>query len=107
MFAKWDDILTIETVPDVARGQCPLGGQGYAAAIFHYARTLALAAKAAGAAAQGFDEERARLLTLAEAELALLKVFAWLLTHMPLTMCEVVPVNAAVWKNQPKRLARV
>jgi hypothetical protein len=74
MFAKWDDILAIEVVPDVARGQCPLGGQEYAAAVFRYARTMALAAKAAAAAARGFEEEAARLAQLADAELTLLKV---------------------------------
>lgn len=38
IFGKWDDILDIKSVPENARGQCPIGGPQYAKAIFHYAR---------------------------------------------------------------------
>ena len=69
------DILAIEAVPGTARGQCPLGGPGYAAAVFRYARALALAAKADGAWRKTKDEaEYAHALDLAQAELALLQV---------------------------------
>jgi hypothetical protein len=39
--------------PPGARGLCPDGGYGYAVTVYHYARTLAIAAKAAGIAASG------------------------------------------------------
>ena len=74
MFAKWDDILAIREVPETARGQCPHGGLPYATAIYHYARTLALAAKAEGALQKGLKGERQKLQSLAETSLALLKV---------------------------------
>ena len=74
MFAKWDDILAIREVPESARGQCPFGGLPYATAVYHYARALALAAKAEGAAQRGAKEEAQRLKGLAETSLALLRV---------------------------------
>lgn len=89
MFAKWDDILAIEKVPETARGQCPMGGPPYARAILLYARALALAAKAAGAAVGGFEEERERLLGLAQAELDLLKV----------TRPAAVPAGVTYWRR--------
>ena len=39
--------------PPGARALCPDGGYDYAVTVYHYARTLALAAKAAGIAASG------------------------------------------------------
>ena len=39
--------------PPGARALCPDGGYDYALTVYHYARTLALAAKAAGIAASG------------------------------------------------------
>ena len=74
MFAKWDDILAIREVPETARGQCPSGGLPYAMAVYHYARTLALAAKAEGAAQRSAKGESQRLKGLAETSLALLRV---------------------------------
>ena len=74
MFAKWDDILAIREVPETARGQCPFGGLPYATAMYHYARALALAAKAEGAAQRGAKGEAQRLKGLAETSLALLRV---------------------------------
>ena len=77
MFGKWDDALAIKEAPDTARGQCPLAGPPYAVAILHYARTLALAAKANRAGQEGGAAgaaERERQLALACAELALLQV---------------------------------
>ena len=74
MFAKWDDILPIREVPDTARGQCPFGGLAYAKAIYHYARTLALAAKADGAQQKGLKGEGQRLKGLAESSMTLLRV---------------------------------
>ena len=52
---KWGEILDLpgRGPPADARALCPDGGFEYATAIFHYARTLALAAKAEGAAAIG------------------------------------------------------
>ena len=74
MFGKWEDILAIREVPETARGQCPFGGKPYATAIYHYARTLALAAKADGALQRGSKAEGQRLQGLAETSLTLLKV---------------------------------
>ena len=76
MFAKWDDILAIREVPETARGQCPSGGLPYATAVYHYARALALAAKAEGAAQRGLKGEAQRLKGLAETSMALLRVRA-------------------------------
>ncbi len=78
MFAKWDDILAIREVPETARGQCPFGGLPYATAIYHYARTLALAAKADGAQQKGLRGEGQRLKGLAESSMTLLRVSAYL-----------------------------
>lgn len=39
--------------PPSARALCPDGGYDYAVTVYHYARALALAAKAAGIAASG------------------------------------------------------
>ncbi len=39
--------------PPGARGLCPEGGYQYAVAVYHYARCLALAAKAEGVSAAG------------------------------------------------------
>jgi hypothetical protein len=52
---KWGEILDLpgRGPPADARALCPDGGFEYATVIFHYARTLALAAKADGAAAAG------------------------------------------------------
>jgi hypothetical protein len=52
---KWVEILDLPAggPPKNARGLCPEGGLEYAAAVFHYARTLALAAQADGAKAGG------------------------------------------------------
>ncbi|KAK9824022.1 hypothetical protein WJX72_007032 [[Myrmecia] bisecta] len=47
MYAQWEDILAIKAVPHEARALCMAGGYEYALVVFHYARTLALAAKAA------------------------------------------------------------
>ena len=77
MFGKWDDVLAIKEAPGTARGQCPLAGPPYAVAILHYARTLALAARAERAGQGGGAAgaaERERQLALARAELALLQV---------------------------------
>lgn len=74
MFAKWDDVLAIREVPETARGQCPAGGLPYATAMFHYARTLALSAKAEGSLQKGFKEEGQRLKGLAESSMTLLRV---------------------------------
>ena len=79
MFARWDDILGIREVPETARGQCPGGGLPYAITIYHYARTLALAAKTEGALQKGKKSERQKLQVLAETSMALLRV------HSPLT----------------------
>ena len=83
MFAKWDDILAIREVPESARGQCPHGGLPYATTIYHYARTLALAAKTEGALQRGLKGERQRLQGLAETSMALLKVRSPLLASPP------------------------
>ena len=74
MFAKWDDILAIREVPETARGQCPHGGLPYAITVYHYARTLALAAKAEGALQKGLKGETQKLQSLAETSMALLSV---------------------------------
>lgn len=52
---KWAEISDLPGTgpPPGARGLCPQGGFEYATAVFHYARALALAAKAEGAAATG------------------------------------------------------
>ena len=82
MFAKWDDILAIREVPETARGNCPFGGLPYATAVYHYARALALAAKAEGAAQCGARGEGQRLKGLAETSLALLRVCALPACHV-------------------------
>ena len=74
MFAKWDDILAIREVPETARGQCPHGGLPYATTIYHYARTLALAARSEGAGQRGLKGERQKLESQAQTSMALLKV---------------------------------
>ena len=55
MQGKWGAILDQpgRGPPRGARGLCPAGGFEYATVVFHYGRTLALAAKAEGAAAAG------------------------------------------------------
>lgn len=52
---KWDAIMELpgRGPPPGARALCPGGGYEYAVTVYHYARTLALAAKAAGVAAAG------------------------------------------------------
>ncbi|BDA50251.1 hypothetical protein COCOBI_15-3800 [Coccomyxa sp. Obi] len=52
---KWHEILSLPGTgpPAGARGLCPEGGNQYAVAVYHYARCLALAAKAEGARAAG------------------------------------------------------
>lgn len=85
MFAKWDDVLAIREVPETARGMCPFGGLAYATAVYHYARALALAAKAEGAAQRGVRGEGQRLKGLSETSLALLRVCTSILSvvHSP------------------------
>lgn len=43
--AMWDDILAMPFPEATARGPCPGGGYDYAVAVYHYTRTLALAAR--------------------------------------------------------------
>jgi hypothetical protein len=52
---KWNEILSMPgTGPPIgARGLCPEGGFEYSTAVYHYVRTLALAAKAEGAKSVG------------------------------------------------------
>lgn len=52
---KWNEILSLPGTgpPAGARGLCPTGGYEYSTAVYHYARTLALAAKAEGARVAG------------------------------------------------------
>ncbi|EIE23263.1 hypothetical protein COCSUDRAFT_47568 [Coccomyxa subellipsoidea C-169] len=52
---KWNEILNLPGTgpPAGARGLCPTGGYEYSTAVYHYARTLALAAKAEGARVAG------------------------------------------------------
>ena len=52
---KWDAIMDLpgQGPPKGARALCPGGGYEYALAVYHYARTLALAAKAVGERAAG------------------------------------------------------
>lgn len=52
---KWSEILSLPGTgpPPGARGLCPEGGYEYSVAVYHYARTLALAAKAEGARSIG------------------------------------------------------
>lgn len=73
MHARWEPLLAIPSSPELGRGLCPAGGPQYAAAVFHYARTLALAAKAAGAQARGDSAGAAKLTADADLELALLQ----------------------------------
>ncbi|CAL8468137.1 g7676 [Coccomyxa elongata] len=104
IFGKWDDILAIQAVPENARGQCPMGGIHYVRAIVHYARCLALAAKAAGAAARGFAADRERLLGLAVAELDLLKAAEGNVLEEEITVPGEPP---GVYGCDYKRLARI
>ena len=52
---KWHEILSMPGTgpPAGARGLCPEGGYQYSVAVYHYARCLALAAKAEGARSAG------------------------------------------------------
>ena len=52
---KWEAIMGLRGrgPPKGARGMCPGGGFEYSVAVYHYARTLALSARAAGLAAAG------------------------------------------------------
>lgn len=43
--AMWDEVLAIAAPPSNARGNCPDGGYAYSVVVYHYARTLALAAR--------------------------------------------------------------
>lgn len=73
LHARWEAVLAIPGPPPQGRGLCPPGGPQYAALVYHYARTLALAARAAGAAARGDSAPAAQAAADADAQLALLQ----------------------------------
>lgn len=49
VYALWDGILESPAPPATARGPCPAQGYEYAVAVYHYTRSLALAARCAAA----------------------------------------------------------
>lgn len=70
LHARWEPLLAIQGPPPLGRGLCPPGGPEYAAVVYHYARTLALAARAAGAASRVGGAPAAQAVVDADAQLA-------------------------------------